>query len=1094
MVDAASSAGVTLVPSFRPPKSFHAKDLSPHDFIHSLLCLDPPWKPPSSLEHDLTNPNYHNYMPANTQESRVPSFGGDFDSSPVKSHSHPSQKTSAMSTKKKRNVDFDLTADDPISKKTNNASFDAGSFNLFDGALSYQPTTADKSTDRNTSNTNNTPKQDKDSVFDHWDAPPPVETKGFRSMNSSTMKPLAVPSVGKKSMFGNLLKASSSKVLSLIHDEQQHPKSDRSQQQSTSFTPSSSSASSSKDVFAIFKDKNTEGSHFSASTVHVDEQPSIAATNEKPTRTLPSLQSLLSSSIDSTSSKFLPHSSSSNSSRERPSQAIPVDSRVSAFFPDEHTGNTHGKSTKSSSSTRELKDTSLSFQMEDFKGIQQLCRNAGATKQGLQAFLHDCLPPENSTEEKTIAMALLFQDLSSNHATFSIKYCTPTSACYHWYCTCDRHIRTEAIRNHLIGALIVMPKRALEKDDRCYFLPLTTCAEEEEAANIAIRGLTGDYKQDLKSLPIRSETSVSQRWDAYFQIMYHPKILKVFYHTQVSLLPIINAWNHYPSYQQDHVEMFSQLYDVKIAEYLLNTDVEESELELHALFEKYRVEIVGSNVLESTSGQVTRSIAKVKDELVALLALFTKQNMQLEHHQLLILLHQIEMPTSCLLSAMELHGVHVNLQQYNTLRESLKHKLTLCEEEVYKLSGFQFNVASPEQVAHVLYDKLQLLAESTSSSKVNSTGNTASGKFHSTSEESLSKILHLHPVVQQILNYRSIMKLLSTYIEGIKPLLTALESRTSNPVFSQYSAKLTNRLHAYWNQTSTRTGRLSCCKPNLQNIPGNQTIDNIEYSMRALFISSPKKVIVTADYSQIEMRILAHVSNDQAMCQLFQHDGDVYRILAAKIMSKPAAMIDDDERNRAKVICLGVLYGMGPQAAAARLGIDINTASKITNSFFNNFPQVKSWIQRVKLLAKQHCHVKTIIGRTRQLLEINSTDAAKKSAAERQAVNSIIQGSASDLIKYAMIATVAEIKKWECSLDRKPLGAFDGVKLIMQIHDELIFEIPNQDEALLGRTIQLIKDVMEKAVRQKMNLKVPLIANISVGNTWGSTESWKPLA
>jgi DNA polymerase I len=634
------------------------------------------------------------------------------------------------------------------------------------------------------------------------------------------------------------------------------------------------------------------------------------------------------------------------------------------------------------------------------------------------------------------------------------------------------------LKNALLGALLVVQdsQAAVNTDNTSelpFFLPLCICAEPDcKESALLDRG---------PRMPLHCETTLSERWRVIYDLLCDPNTIKVLFHMQIALIPVLQSiydWNRHVLVTTDSNEVirkgvFPRVFDPKLAQYLLDSDVTDDDLEWHSLLNCYGL----SNSPSTTSvslGQVSRSLELIAFNVNAALTMFRFQGEALMKQGLTALLWRIESPVSCLLSAMELQGVHIDTAALEAMKDGLQTTLQDLTIEIYRESKFEFNILSPEQVSHVLFDKLALRSDRVPAGQGGSHHSdepirSKSGKFLSTSEEELKKLVNCHPVVKKILDFRALSKLKSTYIEGLRALVD-----TSN-----------HAVHAYWNQTSVRTGRLSCCKPNLQNIPNDECVRNTNYSIRGLFIARPRKVFVSADYSQIEMRVLAHVSGDGALCELFRsRGGDVYRQLASRIFRKPVDTIEPDERNRAKVIALGVVYGMGPQAAAARLNIDVVTAAKISNSFLNSFPQVRTWIQKVKLMAKQVGHVKTILGRIRQLPDINLIDDAKRrSAAERQAVNSIIQGSASDLIKFAMILTSDRLMALVSSS-----GLFPN--LIMQIHDELIFEVPVDSVAYMHSVITSMIDVLENDIVNRLEFRVPLVANVSIGKSWGGCVDW----
>lgn len=684
------------------------------------------------------------------------------------------------------------------------------------------------------------------------------------------------------------------------------------------------------------------------------------------------------------------------------------------------------------------------FTGDDFAGIERTCRNAGATPAGLEAF------STHVASMNILSLSILFRDLTSSHSSSSVRYCTPSARCAVWHCSCDKIIRASAAGN-ILGAVVV-------GDDVVYFLPLVKCVEpSDEDSKLLDRG------QPAEPFPLKCSTTHVQRWTALISLMRSASI-KVMYNLQVACLPLhaachaLGCFDHHPA-----------AFDPRLAAYLLDPDTEDEQLELFALLGAM------GGVDVSGLGRLGRVIAKVSAELKALLALHSKLSQELDTTGLKPLFDRVEMPLAFILSSMEEQGIAVDKLAFESNAQQIRQQLQQTEHSIYEAAHMKFNIASPEQVAKVLEDLRIRPAAADEQAQPQGQAAAADGKkFQSTSEDELLKLRHLHPVVDMILQHRTLSKLMGTYIEGLRPLLVPKDAASY-------------LVHANWNQTSVRTGRLSCSKPNLQNIPNSQTIGGVEYNMRSMFIAREGYTFVGADYSQVEMRVLTHLTQDPALCNLFRREGDIYSLLAARIFSKPIEQVQSDERDKAKVITLGVLYGMGVPATAAKLNMDNQSAARIVQAFFTHFGHVKGWINKVKAHAKQHLQVRTLLGRVRHLPNMHSADKVKSSAAERQAVNSIIQGTASDLIKLAMVVSFRHLAA-ENSLQFKQQSAMDAsshpTRLVMQIHDELIFEVRDEAAHLEAFTAKL-RDIMENEVVSMLKLQVPLIANISVGKRWG---------
>jgi hypothetical protein len=306
------------------------------------------------------------------------------------------------------------------------------------------------------------------------------------------------------------------------------------------------------------------------------------------------------------------------------------------------------------------------------------------------------------------------------------------------------------------------------------------------------------------------------------------------------------------------------------------------------------------------------------------------------------------------------------------------------------------------------------------------------------------------------------------------------------------------KIHAQWNQTVVKTGRFSCCRPNLQQIPKEQVIDNIEINFRKVFIPSSNKIFISADYSQIEMRILSIFCKDKAMSSLLNtgKGGDIYKEMASLIFKKQSLLITKNERSIAKTVALGIIYGLGAENLSKQINVTIHESKNISNKFFNEFPQVKKWMEYVKKEAKETGYVTTWLGRRRYLPDINSSDSNKRSAAERQAINSIIQGTCSDIIKYSMIKMEQEINKKYSNLNNNL-----APKLLLQIHDELIYEVSTDndinDKALWMESgkdfANILVNVMENIVAKELNLGVPIFINVSIGSSLGDCVDYEAI-
>ena len=401
------------------------------------------------------------------------------------------------------------------------------------------------------------------------------------------------------------------------------------------------------------------------------------------------------------------------------------------------------------------------------------------------------------------------------------------------------------------------------------------------------------------------------------------------------------------------------------------------------------------------------------------------------------LLTTIEFPLVRVLARMEIAGVNVDLDALGEAARDMEIRLREVEKEVYGLTGCEFNIGSPSQVGEVLFDRMQLDPKA----KKTKTGQ------YSTSEAVLEKIAHKSPVVGKILDYRKLKKLLSTY-------LTALPENI-NPA--------TGRIHTNYNQTVAATGRLSSSNPNLQNIPVREDMGR---EIRRAFIPSPGNLFLSADYSQIELRLVADFAGDETMIDAFANGSDIHAITAARIYQKDVADVCADERRHAKTANFGILYGITAFGLASRLGIPRAQAKELIDSYFATFPAIRDYMSDSIEQARERGYALTSSGRRRYLPDIHSANPTVRGFAERNAVNAPVQGSAADIIKKAMIAIDAEMEKRGMKS-----------KMIMQVHDELNFDVVEQE-------LPELQELVTRLMQEAYSGRVPLTAESGVASNW----------
>lgn len=405
---------------------------------------------------------------------------------------------------------------------------------------------------------------------------------------------------------------------------------------------------------------------------------------------------------------------------------------------------------------------------------------------------------------------------------------------------------------------------------------------------------------------------------------------------------------------------------------------------------------------------------------------------ELEH-----LFETIEMPLVPVLADMELQGVAIDSEALHRYADFLRSRIKECQEKIFSLAGAEFNVASPKQVGEVLFEKLKI---DPNAKKTKSGG-------YSTNEETLQKLASEHPIVAEILTYRGLVKLLGTYAEALPKLV--------NP--------LTGRIHTSFNQTVVVTGRLSSSNPNLQNIPVR---DEDGRRVRECFVAKPNCKIVSADYSQVELRIMAHFSQDEHLLAAFRNGDDIHAATAARIFGCDIHDVTSDMRRKAKTANFGIIYGISAFGLAERLDISRREAKELIDGYFAKFPGVKAYMDKSIEQARQSGVVKTLFGRRRYLPDISSRNQTVRGMAERNAINAPIQGTAADIIKLAMIAVHDAL-----------IASSLRSRMILQVHDELVLEVPDEE---LEAVSALVKEKMEAACQ----LSVPLTAEVGVGDNW----------
>ena len=486
---------------------------------------------------------------------------------------------------------------------------------------------------------------------------------------------------------------------------------------------------------------------------------------------------------------------------------------------------------------------------------------------------------------------------------------------------------------------------------------------------------------------------------------------------------------------------FTTAYDTAIAAYVL--DVSRSKYDLKTMaMEQLNLTISSMDEFMADSGQLdlfARPDQKYLDYGVLTMEVVQKlmpmQKNQLAEQGLERVLYEVELPLIEVLASMEVDGVRANAQFLDDFGVELKKQISEKEQEIYQYAGTEFNINSPIQLGDVLFETLKLPAGKKTK------------RGYSTSADVLEKIRPLHPIVDAVLTYRNLTKLNSTYVEGMKPLICE-----------------DGRIRAHFQQNVTTTGRLSCTEPNLQNIPIRQELGR---KLRQAFIAADENhTLVGADYSQIELRVLAHLSGDEVLIEAFNNGDDIHKLTASRVLGVPFDDVSLEQRSRAKAVNFGVIYGMSSFGLSEELNISRKEADEYIKEYFRKHEKVKIYMDSRIADCKACGYSETILGRKRMIPEIGASNFMVRQLGERLAMNTPIQGSAADIIKLAMIGVYRELKEH-----------FPQSRLILQVHDELIIDCRNED-------LEEVKKLLVRCMESAMNLQVKLAAELNTGYSW----------
>jgi DNA polymerase-1 len=493
------------------------------------------------------------------------------------------------------------------------------------------------------------------------------------------------------------------------------------------------------------------------------------------------------------------------------------------------------------------------------------------------------------------------------------------------------------------------------------------------------------------------------------------------------------------------VEVKGKLFDTMLAHYLVEPDMRHNMDYLAETYLNYKTIHIDELIGKKGKDQLT--MRSVMPDLIAdyacedadiTLQLREKFEPLLDQSGLRKVFDDIEIPLVPILASMEAEGVMLDTGALKDYSVQLGKEIVEVEKQIFDLAGQKFNISSPKQLGEILFEKLQI---------TDKPSRTAT-KQYSTGEEILVKLLYRHPIVQLILDYRSLTKLKSTYVDTLPGLISPRD----------------RRIHTSYNQAVAATGRLSSNNPNLQNIPIRTERGR---EIRKAFVPRFKDyILLSADYSQIELRIIAELSEDPNMLEAFRHGLDIHTATAAKVYGLPLKEVTSEMRRNAKMVNFGIIYGISAFGLSERLNIPRREAAGIIEAYFSQYPGIKQYMDKTIAFAREYGYVETIMGRRRQIRDINSGNAVVRGFAERNAINAPIQGSSADMIKIAMIRIYDEFNR---------LGLKS--RMILQVHDELVFDVHRKE---MDTVQPIVRDMMQQAIP----MSVPILVEMNTGENW----------
>ena len=580
-------------------------------------------------------------------------------------------------------------------------------------------------------------------------------------------------------------------------------------------------------------------------------------------------------------------------------------------------------------------------------------------------------------------------------------------------------------------------KLLVEKMMKQEIVAFDTETEGLNALETDIVGISFSWQKGIGYyLPVKNNKSAHEKsFEILRPFFESTEIIKVGHNIKFDI-QVLHKYN---------VKVSSPIYDTMVAHYLINPDMRHNLDTLSESYLNYSPISIESLIGKKGKNQISMrdvSIDKITDYAsedaditLQLKSIFDKE---IEVNNLSKIFYDIEIPMINVLSEMETEGIKIDTSYLEKLDKEFEEDLEKLKKEIFKKSGEEFNLNSPKQLGEILFDKLKLVSKP----KKTKTGQ------YSTSEEVLSSLANDHKIIEDILEWRSLDKLQNTYVKSLP-----------NEVSS-----LTNRVHSSFNQTVTTTGRLSSNNPNLQNIPIRTA--NGQKIRRAFIPRGSDYILMAADYSQIELRVIASMSNEENMIDAFVNNQDIHTMTASKIYNVDPENVTREQRGNAKTVNFGIIYGVSAFGLSQQTDLNRSESKVMIDNYFLNYPGLKKYMSDQIDFARNNGYVETIMGRRRYLQNINSQNNMLRSSSERNAINAPIQGSAADIIKIAMININSELKKQSLKS-----------KMLLQVHDELVFDVHKSEK-------DQIKDIVKTTMESAVKLKVPLKIDLEFGKNW----------